>query len=111
MREIERVYEGLTAEEKVAADPYLHAARIITYDQTSQMVDLWGDIPYSEAGMLNLTGETTAPKFDSGQEVYAQLLAGLEESAAYFAGASGPLVPCFSKQDILCKHLINVATR
>jgi hypothetical protein len=103
MREIERLYNGLTDDEKVAADPYLHAARIITYDQTSQMVDLWGDIPYSEAGMLNLTGETTAPKFDSGQEIYAQLLNGLEESAAYFSNASlDPLVAsAFSKQDIL----------
>lgn len=105
MREIEKEYENLSAEEQANADVYLHAARIVFYDQTAQMVDLWGDIPFSEAGILNLTGETTAPKFDSGEEIYTNILNGLEESASYFASAAlDPLVAsAFSKQDILLK--------
>jgi hypothetical protein len=105
MREIEKEYNTLSSEEQTDAAVYLHAARVIFYDQTAQMVDLWGDIPFSQAGMLNLSGETTAPKFDSGDEIYATILDGLEESAAYFASASlDPLVAsAFSKQDILLK--------
>lgn len=103
MREIEKEYATLAVEEQANADVYLHAARIVFYDQTAQMVDLWGDIPFSQAGMLNLTGETTAPKFDTGEEVYAAILEGLETSASYFATATpDPLVAsAFSKQDIL----------
>jgi hypothetical protein len=103
MREIEKEYGKLSAEEKLKADVYLHASRIMFYDQTAQMVDLWGDIPFSQAGMLNLTGATTAPKFDTGEEIYSNLLEGLKASASYFATASlDPLVAsAFSKQDIL----------
>ncbi|AYB32991.1 SusD/RagB family nutrient-binding outer membrane lipoprotein [Chryseolinea soli] len=103
MREIEKQYATLSAEDKVKADVFLNAARIVYYDQTSQVVDLFGDIPFSEAGMLNLTGETKAPKFDSADEIYNALIAGLKESAAYFATASlDPLVASsFGKQDML----------
>ncbi len=105
MREIEKEYATLSAEEQADADVYLHAAKVVFYDQTAQMVDLWGDIPFSQAGMLNLKGEITAPKFDSSEEIYATLLDGLKASAAYFASASlDPLVAsAFSKQDILLK--------
>lgn len=103
MREIEKEYNTLSSEEQQNADVYLHAARVVFYDQTAQMVDLWGDIPFSEAGMLNLTGETTPAKFDSAEEIYASLLNGLKESADYFANASpnSLVTAAFSKQDIL----------
>jgi hypothetical protein len=103
MREIEKAYNELSDEEKAKADVYLHAARVVFYDQTAKMVDLWGDIPYSEAGLLNLTGEIKSPKFDSAEEVYNALLQGLKESAHYFSTASvDPLVSAaFAKQDIL----------
>jgi hypothetical protein len=103
MREIEKQYAGLSDEEKADADIFLHAARVVYYDQTAQMVDLFGDIPFSEAGQLNLTGEIVLPRFDSGEEIYRTLLEGLEESAAYFASASpSPIVSSgFSIQDIL----------
>lgn len=105
MREIEKEYATLSPADQANAEVYLHAARILYYDQTEQMVDLWGAIPFSEAGMLNLNGVTTPPKFDSGEEIYTALLDGLEESAAFFATADlDPLVASdFSKQDILLK--------
>ena len=103
MREIEKAYDNMSPEEQAMNDPYLHAARIVFYDQTSQLVDLWGDIPYSEAGMLNLTGETTAPKFDKAEDVYAALIEGLKVSADYFASAQPDALTqsAFGKQDLL----------
>jgi len=105
MREIEKQYNGLTAEAKVNADVFLQAARIVYFDQTSQVVDLWGDAPFSEAGMLNVSGNTTPAKFDDAEEIYTALIDGLEECATYFRTASlDPLVASsFSKQDILLK--------
>jgi hypothetical protein len=105
MREIEKQYAALSDEEKQRADIFVHAASIVFYDQTAQMVDLFGDIPFSEAGKLNLTGELVAPKFDSSEEIYRALLEGLEESAAYFANTTpdAQIAAGFSAQDILLK--------
>lgn len=113
MREMERIYASLSASEKTNADVYMMAARIVYYDQTSQMIDLWGDIPFSEAGLLNLSGDLAAPKFDDAEEVYNTLLAGLETSADYFKNtAADPTVKLtFSKQDLLLKGNFDLWTR
>lgn len=103
LREIEKEYATLSDAEKANAEVYLQAAKVLYYDQTAQMVDLWGDIPFSEAGSINLSGESTAPKFDDAEEIYTTLLSGLEDAAGYFSTASlEPLVAsAFAKQDIL----------
>lgn len=105
MREIEKAYNALSESDKANADVYLHAARIVYYDQSAQMVDLWGDIPFSEAGMLNFSGELKAAKFDDAEEIYATILEGLKVSASFFADAElDPLVAsAFAKQDLLMK--------
>lgn len=109
MREIEKTYNSLSAEAQKENEAYLHAARIVFYDQTAQMVDMWGDIPYFDAGGLNLLGATKAPKFDAAADIYADILEGLETSAAFFATANlDPLVAsAFSKQDILMKGSVS----
>jgi hypothetical protein len=103
LREMEKAYAALPAEEQAGADVFMTAASVIYADQTSQMVDLWGDIPFSEAGQLNLTGESTAPKFDDASEIYATLLTQLEDAADYFATTQleSTVSAAFAKQDIL----------
>jgi len=103
LREIERQYASMTPEEKAASDVFLHAARVLYYDQTAQMVDMWGDIPFEQAGSINLTRDIVLPEFNNAEEVYNAIISGLEESATYFATASlQPLVQLsFTKQDIL----------
>lgn len=44
----------------------------------SQMVDCWGDIPFSEANTL----ETTQPVFDDDAEIYTQIFAMIDEGLA-----------------------------
>lgn len=103
MREIEKEYATLSDADKALADVFLQAARVVYYDQTLQMVDLWGDIPYSQAGSINLNGEIVAPEFDDAEEIYQSVIAGLETAANYFETATvDPIVQSsFSKQDIL----------
>jgi hypothetical protein len=105
MREIEKQYNTLTAEEKAKADVFVQAARIIYFDQTSQVVDQFGDIPFSEAGMLNFNGSTAPGKFDDAEEIYGKLIDGLGEAAAYFrtAALESTVATSFSKQDLLLK--------
>jgi hypothetical protein len=102
-REIEKTYAALTDAQKQDAEVFLQAARVIYFDETSEMVDLWGDIPFSEAGSLNLTNEIKYPKFDDSKEIYNTVLTGLKEAADYFATATVSSVTqtTFKKQDIL----------
>ncbi|WP_372793476.1 SusD/RagB family nutrient-binding outer membrane lipoprotein, partial [Lutibacter sp.] len=52
--------------------------RVVIYQR---LTDVYGDIPYSEAGKGYLEGILT-PKYDKQSEIYADLLKELEESAA-----------------------------
>ncbi|WP_224996298.1 SusD/RagB family nutrient-binding outer membrane lipoprotein [Cesiribacter sp. SM1] len=98
-RAIQNAYESLSEEEKNANRIFLEAAKVVMLDQASQMVDLWGDIPFSEAGSLNLTGKVVRPKFDRAEDVYAAILSGLKEASDYMATASTNA--SFQRQDIL----------
>lgn len=102
-REIEKTYAALPEAEKANAEVFVQASKVVYLDQTAQMVDLWGDIPFSEAGSLNLTGQIVRPKFDDAREIYTTVLTGLKETADYFAAAQLGSVTrvTFQKQDIM----------
>lgn len=57
----------------------------------SNLTDMFGDIPYSEAFQVT-SGGTTKPKFDSQKEVYQQMFADLEKANSMYAEK-----PVFSK--------------
>ncbi|WP_026994198.1 SusD/RagB family nutrient-binding outer membrane lipoprotein [Flectobacillus major] len=102
-REIEKQYATLSAAEKQNADVFLNASKVAFYEQTAQMVDLWGDIPFSQAGQLNLNGSIVSPKFDDAKEVYYSVIAGLKDAATYFgtANLSSTTASSFKKQDLI----------
>jgi hypothetical protein len=102
-REIEKGYNALSDPEKINNEIFLRAAQIVLYDQATQIVDLWGDIPFSEAGMLNKSGELVYAKFDDASEIYNSALQDLKYISDYF---EKPVLTSltqitFSKQDIL----------
>lgn len=105
-RLIEKTVNGMTDAQQIAdANPFLMAAKIIMLDQASQMVDCWGDLPFSEAGSVNTSGEIVMAKFDDDKQIYDAILDGLKTAAAYFAHArlSGSAQTIFNRQDILLK--------
>ncbi|CAN5251168.1 SusD/RagB family nutrient-binding outer membrane lipoprotein [soil metagenome] len=68
---------------------YVGVAQILKAYSFSLMVDVWGDIPYTEA----LSGaEIRYPIFDRGQDIYADLFVLLNEGIANLAKPSN-LVP------------------
>jgi len=103
LREMEKLYAAMPEEGKSQADVYMNAAKVVCADQTSQMVDLWGDIPFAEAGGLNLKGSSVPAVFDDAKIIYARLLEMLEDASAYFANAEldSRVQTAFSQQDIL----------
>lgn len=57
---------------------YAGIAKTLKAYAFSVMVDLWGDVPYTE---FNIPG-LTAPKLDAGKDIYNALIALLEEAKA-----------------------------
>jgi hypothetical protein len=100
-RAMEVAYAQLSDADKASQEIFIQAARVVLYDQTSQMVDLWGDIPFSEAASLQQNSTIANPKFDAQAELYNNCIAGLQTAAAYFKSASTN--PSFNKADILLR--------
>lgn len=58
---------------------YAGVAQIIKAYAFSILVDVWGDVPFSEA---NLGAEVRAPKYDQGSAIYPQIFAMIDEGMA-----------------------------
>ncbi|WET70297.1 SusD/RagB family nutrient-binding outer membrane lipoprotein [Sphingobacterium sp.] len=76
-REFEKVYTALPEAERTQLRIFYLAAKIFFYDQTQQVVDLHGDIPWSQAGMLSTNGgnyPSSYAKYDTAEEIYKAML-------------------------------------
>lgn len=102
-RSIEAAYNSLELQQQTEAKVFLEAAKVVLLDQASQMVDCWGDIPFSEAGSLNTSGEIEMAKFDNAADIYNNILDGLNTAAYYFSHPEHSTTTqlIFNKQDIL----------
>jgi len=88
-REIEKAYNALTSEdEKAGLQLFLETSRIFLYDQTAQMIDLWGDIPFTSAGQLNAQGTITLASYDDSKKTYTDMLTDLKRISDYLATAT-----------------------
>ncbi|MFC4874397.1 SusD/RagB family nutrient-binding outer membrane lipoprotein [Negadavirga shengliensis] len=76
-REVEKVYAGLSDAEKNERRIYMIAAATYFYDFTQQMIDLYGDLPWSQAGMLSTNGgdyTKSYPAYDQAESIYTKML-------------------------------------
>jgi hypothetical protein len=83
-REFEKVFGQLPAEDQADRRIYEIAAKIYFYDNTEKVVDLHGDIPWSEAGKLSTNGgdyQSSLPKYDAAEEIYTKMLDDLKTFA------------------------------
>lgn len=82
--EINKFYNNLeTQAEKDGYNLFIQTSKIFMYDQAAQMVDMWGDIPFSEAGSTIKTGLIQNAKYDDQQELYIKFLDELKQAADY----------------------------
>jgi len=83
-------YQILNNLEDPKFDNYRAIAKIMKAYHYQQLVDIYGDVPYSEA--LGRSLEAT-PKYDDAQEIYEDLMVQLTEAIELIRNASGADVP------------------
>ncbi|RFM33761.1 SusD/RagB family nutrient-binding outer membrane lipoprotein [Chitinophaga silvisoli] len=87
-REMQTTYNALTASQQEEQVVFLKIAEVIVYDQASQMIDLWGDIPFSESNSLNTTRSLSYAKFDDAASLYDTMITNLKSLNTYFDTAT-----------------------
>ncbi len=102
-RELEKTYNDLDAETQADQQIFLELAKVVLYDQACQLVDYWGDIPFTEAGGLNATNTLSYAKFDNASDIYTEAINGLDDINTYLSTVSltGAVSTSLSKQDVL----------
>lgn len=98
-RQMQTTYAALSAADQASQQVFMQAAKIVLCDQASQMVDLWGDIPYSGAGNLETSSTIKDAKFDDAKTLYTSFISDLNDAATFFGTAAAN--SSFTKQDIL----------
>jgi uncharacterized protein YqfB (UPF0267 family) len=75
-RALQKINEELPAEVKSNLRIFMIAATIFIYDLTIRTVDLHGDIPFTEAGMIHVKGNysDSYAKYDDAQTIYVTIL-------------------------------------
>ncbi|MDR0688106.1 MAG: SusD/RagB family nutrient-binding outer membrane lipoprotein [Prevotellaceae bacterium] len=75
-RLLENTYGKLTDGEKADYEIFVLLSQIFLYEQLQEIVDLFGDVPFSEAGYLALTGDvkTARPSYDKAETLYEMML-------------------------------------
>lgn len=76
-RELENQYKKLPADEQADKKIYMIAATIYLYDHTQKMIDLHGDIPFTQAGMLSANGgdyTKSLAAYDKAEDLYTMML-------------------------------------
>jgi len=107
-RELEKVMASLPAAEQAGNRIYAITSTIYLYDHTSKMIDNFGDIPFSEAGKISMTGgnyDAAAAKYDSQTELYVKML---DELKAFSTELNTITLPAkveveFKNQDLINK--------
>ncbi|MEO9146516.1 MAG: SusD/RagB family nutrient-binding outer membrane lipoprotein [Ginsengibacter sp.] len=76
-KELLRLYSTLSPADQEDKKLYIIAATIYFYDHTEKMVDLYGDIPWSEAGLLGTNQgdyKKSSAKYDAAADIYTKML-------------------------------------
>ncbi len=76
-RELEKVYNNLSEDEQQKNRIFWLAANIYVFDHTQKMVDLFGYIPFTDAGKLSQNGGdylASLPTYDSSIGLYTKML-------------------------------------
>ncbi len=105
-REFQKVWDETAPEDQADREIFNLTAAVYMYNETMRMVDLHGDIPFFEAGLLSTNGgdytESYAP-FDDAQEIYTFMLDDLKRIADALNGIelNAGFQASFAAQDLV----------
>jgi len=105
-REFELTFDKLIPDEQSDKRIFMLAATVFLYDQTQQMVDLHGDIPFTTAGRLHQNGGNYTQSFaeyDGAEAIYTEMLDNLKSFANELNTINIDLV----KNDFINQDIIN----
>ena len=79
-RVMQKQYESETAEDQKEDRIFLALTEVFLYDHLSQIVDIFGPVPFHEAGFLGVTGNLASsyPAYDSDVDLYKEMLINLD---------------------------------
>lgn len=83
-REIQKVYNSLSEDQKADQRIYMITGATFFYDYTQQVIDLHGDIPWTAAGMLSTNGgdyTKSYASYDNAEDIYTNMLDDLADFA------------------------------
>jgi hypothetical protein len=71
-RAMENLYAKMSDAEKAENNVFMWVTQIFIYQQLTELAAAWGNVPYTEASTLLLTGDIKAstPKYDSETDLY-----------------------------------------
>lgn len=98
-RALENLYNKMSDADKAENSLFLWVTQIFIYHQLSEMLAIWGSVPYTEASTLLATGDIQAstPKYDSEADLYRLMLTDLFtlsdnlQATSFSAAATGKL--------------------
>lgn len=75
-RIMQHLWEGEADEDKAQDRVFVALTEVFLYDHLSQIVDIFGPVPFSKAGFLGVTGdlESSYPSYDSDVDLYKMML-------------------------------------
>lgn len=105
-RELEKVYGSLPEDQQRERRIFMLTAKIYLFDYTQRVIDLHGDIPFTEAGMLSTNGgdyANSTARFDDAHSLYVMMLDELKTGATELNGITlnAGYQQSFSTQDFI----------
>lgn len=115
-RELQKIYASKPTDQQNDRKIFMLAAAVYVYDYTQKMVDLFGPIPFTQAGLLSTNGGeylTSTAKFDTPESIYTFLLDDLKRIATELNGITlnSGYQKSFQTQDFINKGDITLWKR
>lgn len=104
-RSMQAAFKNLSAADQADQQVYMEAAKIVLDERAAKMIDMWGDIPFTQAGSLETASTIKNPAFDDAKTLYYTFISDLNDAATYFSTAkpADNVQSSFNKADILNK--------
>ncbi|MDR1939116.1 MAG: SusD/RagB family nutrient-binding outer membrane lipoprotein [Tannerellaceae bacterium] len=106
-RLLEHTYKNLPEASRTDNEVFVLLSKVFLYEQLQQIVDLWGDVPFSEAGYLAVTSEVKSsyPGYEKAETIYRTMLDDLKAINKQLAGMN--TLPALASAALPAQDYIN----
>jgi hypothetical protein len=107
-RVMQKTFDAETQEDQAQDRVFLALTEVFLYDHLSQIVDIFGPVPFNKAGYLGITGDlaTSYPAYDSDVDLYKMMLTNLDNLYTEI-GTLNDNISAATKAKIVAQDYIN----